>query len=303
MDMQDLLADIAEEAKSAQPAGRVAHYIPALADVEPSRFGIALAYPDGHVIGAGDWRRRFTIQSISKVFALVLALAHRGDPIWSRVGREPSGNPFNSLVQLEYEHGIPRNPFINAGALVVTDLLLEHTDQPSEMLRDLLRVESGADDIDVDMAVAESEFGHIDRNAALGHLMADYGNLRHPVPQVLHHYVRQCAIAVSCEELARCGSVLTRHGMRADGSRLLSRSEAKRVSAIMLTCGAYDAAGEFAFRVGLPGKSGVSGGVMAVVPGRFTISVWSPGLDRRGNSVAGIDALDRFTTETGCSVF
>lgn len=302
-DMQELLTDISQHVADSPLMGRVANHIPRLAQADPSRFGIALAYPNGRVIGAGDWRQRFTIQSISKVFALVLALAHRGEAVWSRVGREPSGNPFNSLVQLEYEHGIPRNPFINAGALAVTDELLEHTDQPSDMMLSFVRAEAGVGDIDIDVATADSEFGHIDRNAALAHLMADYGNLRHPVPQVLHHYVRQCAIALSCEELARCGAVLTRHGLRADGRRLLSRSEAKRVSAIMLTCGAYDASGEFAFRVGLPGKSGVSGGIIAVVPGRYTLAVWSPGLDRRGNSVAGIDALDRFTTKTGCSVF
>ncbi|GAA4893957.1 glutaminase [Stackebrandtia albiflava] len=297
------LRRIAETVGRAEPAGRVAHYIPVLAEADPARFGMALAFPDGETIGVGEWRHRFSIQSISKVFALVLALAHRGEHLWTRVGREPSGNPFNSLVQLEYEQGIPRNPFINAGALAVTDELLDHTDQPCELMRDFLREESGAPDLDFDQRVADSEAAHIDRNAALGHLMADYGNLRHPVPQVLHHYVRQCAVEMSCEEVARAGGVVTRHGLRADGSRLLSRGDAKRVNAIMLTCGAYDAAGEFAFRVGLPGKSGVSGGIMAVVPGRYTLCVWSPGLDRRGNSVAGMDALDRFTTETGCSVF
>ncbi|TQL74687.1 L-glutaminase [Stackebrandtia endophytica] len=303
VDLQRVLNDIATRAAADESAGRVAQYIPALAEVEPDLFGIALAYPDGRVIGAGDWNTRFSIQSISKVFALALALAHRGEQVWSRVGREPSGNPFNSLVQLEYEQGIPRNPFINAGALAVTDELLEYSDQPCELMRDFLRAEARADDLEIDLAIADSESTRIDRNAALAHLMADYGNLRHPVPQVLHHYVRQCAISMSCRELALAGGLFTRHGLRGDGRRLLSPTEAKRISAIMLTCGAYDAAGEFAFRVGLPGKSGVSGGILAIVPGRYTLCVWSPGLDRRGNSVAGIDALDRFTAITGCSVF
>lgn len=298
-----LVERIAAEVQPEAADGRPAQYIPALAGADPGSFGFAVADLDGHVRGTGDWEVPFSVQSISKVFALALALDRGGEAIWRRVGREPSGNAFNSLVQLEYEHGIPRNPFINAGALVVTDELLSLTEDPSAAVLDFIRVESGNPSVAFDLEVAESEAAHADRNAALAHFMADYGNLRNPVPTVLHHYVRQCSITVSCRDLALAGRFLASHGLRADGSRLLSRSDAKRISAVMLTCGTYDAAGEFAYRVGLPGKSGVSGGILAVVPGQGTLCVWSPALDQRGNSVAGVAALDRFTTETGCSVF
>ncbi|MFB6824638.1 glutaminase [Streptomyces virginiae] len=297
--LERIAADIAPLIGSGTPA----EYIPALASVDRRQFGMAIADLDGNVFGVGDWRVPFSAQSITKVFALALALAEGGDSLWERVGREPSGNPFNSLVQLEYESGIPRNPFINAGALVVTDRLQTLTGDASSELLEFLRQESGNPDIGFDAEVAASEQEHGDRNAAVAHFMASYGNIDNPVPALLDHYFWQCSIEMSCADLARAGRFLARHGLRADGTRLLTRSEAKQINAVMLTCGTYDAAGEFAYRVGLPGKSGVGGGIVAVVPGRCTLAVWSPGLDARGNSVAGVAALDRFTTLTGLSVF
>ncbi len=301
MDLAALLDRIADDVAPEIGRGAVADYIPALARVEPSRFGMAIAEVDGSVHGVGDWQRPFSIQSMSKVFTLALVLAH-GDGVWARVGREPSGDPFNSLVQLEYEDGIPRNPFINAGALVVTDELARHGDATEALLR-FVRAESGHAEIDVDAEVAASEARHADRNRALAYFMASYENMRHPIPAVLDQYVRQCSIAMSCREVARSAVFLARHGIRNDGTRLLGLSAAKRINAVMLTCGTYDAAGEFAYRVGLPGKSGVGGGIVAIVPGRCAVCVWSPGLDARGNSVAGVAALDRFTTLTGWSIF
>ncbi|MEU7283521.1 glutaminase [Streptomyces sp. NPDC045431] len=284
--------------------GRPADYIPALAEADPGRFGMAVAELDGTVYGVGDWRTPFSAQSITKVFTLALVLSADGEALWERVGREPSGNPFNSLVQLEYENGIPRNPFINAGALVTTDRLQALTGgDASGALRDLLRAESGNPGLDFDEKVAASEAAHGDRNAALAHFMASYGNITNPVPELLEQYFRQCSVEASCADLALAAGFLARHGIRADGSTLLTRSQAKQINAVMLTCGTYDAAGDFAHRVGLPGKSGVGGGIIAVVPGHCTLCVWSPGLDRRGNSVAGVAALDRFTTLTGLSVF
>ncbi|ANZ43301.1 glutaminase [Lentzea guizhouensis] len=294
MELQQLVDRIAAEV---MPGGASADYIPALARVDARRFGMAVATLDGEVSGAGEYRQPFSIQSISKAFTLALAV---GDELWERVGREPSGSPFNSLVQLETENGIPRNPFINAGALVVTDHLGPGA---SDRLLAFLREESGNDTIGIDEEVAKSELDHGDRNRALAHFMASYGNMRNPVDMVLHEYVRQCSIAMSCADLAKSALFLARHGVRNDGERLLGVSGAKRVNAVMLTCGTYDAAGQFAYRVGLPGKSGVGGGIVAVVPGRCAICVWGPGLDARGNSVAGVDALDRFTTLTGWSVF
>ncbi|WP_217146125.1 glutaminase, partial [Streptomyces sp. AC627_RSS907] len=183
----------------------------------------------------GDWEEPFSVQSISKTFSLALVLARDGEAIWRRVGREPSGNAFNSLVQLEYENGVPRNPFINAGALVVTDRLQTLTDDASTTLLDFLRAESDNPDLAFDPAVALSETEHGDRNAALAHFMASYGNLENPVPTVLQHYFWQCSIRMSCRDLALAGGFLARHGLRADGGRLLSRTEAKQVNAVMLT--------------------------------------------------------------------
>ncbi|MFI9026862.1 glutaminase [Streptomyces sp. NPDC053560] len=303
MDYQGVLEEVAAQAKPLVRQGKVADYIPALECVSPDRFGMALADIHGDVYGVGDWEVPFSVQSVSKAFSLALVLAQGDQSIWERVGREPSGTPFNSLVQLEWEHGIPRNPFINAGALVVTDRLQTLTGDASTAMLDFLREESGNPDIAFDRAVAGSEADHGDRNAALAHFMASFGNLENPVPSVIEHYFWQCSIEMSCRDLATAGGFLARHGLRADGSRLLAARDAKRINAVMLTCGTYDAAGEFAYRVGLPAKSGVGGGIVAIVPGRCTLCVWSPGLDARGNSVAGAAALDHFTTLTGWSVF
>jgi glutaminase len=302
-DLPALLDRVLERTAPMVGLGRVADYIPALACIDPSRFGIAVATVDGRVHGAGDWCERFSLQSVSKVFTLALAMRHEEERIWTRVGREPSGNPFNSLVQLEYEQGIPRNPFINAGSLVITDHLLSATGDSTGALLDLLRAELDDPGVEVDAVVAESEAAHGELNAALAHFMASYGNIENPVETVLDQYVRQCAVRLSCGELARAGLFLARHGRRRDGGRLLTEIQAKRINAIMLTCGAYDAAGEFAYRVGLPGKSGVGGGVLAVVPRVCAIGVWGPGLDAQGNSISGVAALEHFTDLTGLSIF
>ncbi len=303
LDFPRLLEAAEAAARATAGQGRVADYIPALAEADPESFGMAVATVDGELYGVGDWRRPFSVQSISKLFTLALALSHGGDELWRGVGREPSGNPFNSLVQLESEHGIPRNPFINAGALVVTDRLLSLTGDAAGAVREFLRRESGNDQLDTDAAVAASEAAHGHRNAALAHFIASHDNLRNPVEDVLEHYYAHCAIATSCRDLVLAGSFLARYGVRTDGSRLMTRSEAKRVNSVLLTCGTYDAAGEFAYRVGLPGKSGVGGGILAIIPGRAAVCAWGPRLDRAGNSVAAVAALDSLTTLSGYSVF
>ncbi|MDP3891577.1 glutaminase [Nocardioides sp.] len=302
-DYQRLLEQVLGDIEPEIGRGRVADHIPALSSVDPHQFAMAVADIDGSVTGVGACTEPFSIQSVSKVFALALVVASDGARIWSRVGREPSGNPYNSLVQLERELGIPRNPFINAGAIVTTDRLLSLTEDARGAALDFLQTESGNPGVDFDPVVAGSEVEHGARNAALGYFMASHGNMENPVSRVLEHYFWQCSIRASCQDLALAGLTLARHGARADGSRLLTGNDAKRINAIMLTCGTYDAAGEFAYRVGLPGKSGVGGGILAIVPGRCAVAVWSPGLDSRGNSVAGVAALDRFTTLTGWSVF
>ncbi|MFL1377656.1 MULTISPECIES: glutaminase [unclassified Nocardiopsis] len=308
IDLDDALTVVMARVRPHIGEGRVADYIPELGRVDPARFGFAVATVDGRVHTVGDTDLRFSMQSITKVFTLALVTqkgdTRKGDThIWERVHREPSGSAFNSLYQLEFENGIPRNPFINPGAIVVTDELLAETGDAFATLRELLRAETGNPDLDTDGVTAHSEQATGERNRALAHLMAGFGNMRNPVPETLDHYFRQCSITITATELARAGLLLARHGVRADGSRMLDRGAARRILAIMLTCGTYDAAGEFAYRVGLPCKSGVGGGILAVVPGRYSIAAWGPGLDAKGNSVTGALALDTFTQATNCSVF
>ena len=304
MDYRPTLDSIAREVASLAGAGRVASYIPELASVPPERFGLALVTLDGQVYAVGDATERFSIQSISKVFTLTRAIQTMGEAIFERVGREPSGNPFNSLVQLEHERGIPRNPFINAGALVVTDALLAHLPDPKAEVLELARRLSSSPDLSYDASVAASERRTGFTNAALAWFLKSYGNLRHEVETVLDAYCHHCALAMSCVDMAQAFLFLANEGvLPSSGERLLTRSQAKRLNALLLTCGVYDEAGEFAFRVGLPGKSGVGGGIAAVLPGRWAVAVWSPEINHCGNSVRGMKALELLTTMTGESVF
>lgn len=284
--------------------GKVADYIPALARVRPDQLGIALQTLDGQTAAAGDSETRFSIQSISKTFSLALAFALEGNDLWKRVGVEPSGNPFNSLIQLEFENGKPRNPFINAGALVVTDVLCRHYDDPKSVILNFIRSLAGENSIHFDDEVAASEKTTGFRNQSLAWFLKSCGNLHSDVDTVLDVYFHQCSIAMNCRELSRAFLFLANHGEHPyTGEALLTRSQAKRLNAILLTCGFYDQAGEFAFRVGMPGKSGVGGGVAAFIPGELAIAVWSPELNEYGNSVVGMQALEWFTTRTGRSIF
>jgi len=300
MRYQEILDEVYTTLAPLVGSGRVVDYIPRLAAVDPRHFGLALATVDGDVCGVGDWRTTFSIQSVSKVFALALSMGDSGPGIWTRVGRVPSGGPFDGLQQLERERGVPLNPFVNAGALVVVDRLLSRTGDARQAVLNLLCSECGDEEIEVDAVVADSEawHRHRHRNAALAHLLASYGNLIHPVEEVLDHYTAQCAIAMSCHDLALAGRFLARDGLRADGSRLLSRSDATLLIATMLTCGTGDGALQSGYRVALPAKSGVGGGILALVPDRYVLAVWAPGLDAGGNSRVGLAALDAFTALT-----
>ena len=284
--------------------GKVADYIPALAEVDPTHFGIAIETLAGQTIAQGDAEICFSIQSISKVFTFAMVLRHMGEEIFKSVGREPSGNPFNSLVQLEYEKGIPRNPFINAGALVVTDRLMELYPRPKEAILDFVRNLCGNDDIYYDRRVAKSELLHADRNRALAYFMKSFGNIHNDVEALIDVYCHHCSISMNCVDLARSFQFLANKGINpTDGESILTESKAKRLGALMATCGFYDESGDFAFRVGLPGKSGVGGGIVAYLPGKLSIAVWSPELDQHGNSLIGIETLERFTTEIASSIF
>lgn len=301
MDLQAIMDRIGADMVGRDP-GMVAQYILELAQVKPDQFGMAIALADGQVLSTGDAKTPFSIQSISKVFTLAIALGRLGDQLWERVGREPSGQAFNSILQLEHEAGIPRNPFINAGAIVVTDAILSgHA--PREVLGEVLRFlreATGDDAIHIDGAVARSEQDTGHRNRALAHFLRAHGNLHNPVDLTLGTYFHQCAIEMSCVQLARAGRFL----MEGAGvSRMVSPARVRRINALMMTCGHYDGSGDFAYRVGLPGKSGVGGGILAIAPGRASIAVWSPGLNAVGNSKRGAEAMEAVARATGWSVF
>lgn len=303
--LQQLVENIYAELLPQLGAGKVADYIPELAKVNPRKFGIAVETVDGSSYFAGDAEESFSIQSISKVFGLTLALGKHGDALWRRVGREPSGSSFNSIVQLEHESGIPRNPFINAGAIVVSDAILAGH-RPKEAIGEILRfVRHIADDdtIVIDPAVAKSEMKTGYRNFALANYMRSFENLKHPPDLTLGVYFHQCAISMTCRQLARAGFFLANGGHTKNGFAVIPRERARRICALMLTCGHYDASGDFAFRVGLPGKSGVGGGILAIAPGEASVAVWSPGLNRYGNSELGTHALRLLAERTGWSVF
>lgn len=304
--LAETLAAIAAEGLSATERGQVASYIPELAKVSPAHFGIAVITADGTEHVAGDADIPFSIQSVSKVFALVEALDSHGDAVWARVGREPSGSAFNSIVQLEAEGGRPRNPFINAGAIAVTDLIAAaHEDRAgSGAILRRVRALAGDDSINVDGAVAYSEAATGFRNAGLANFMKGFGVITGPVASTLDVYFHQCAIAMSCRQLARAGRFLAHAGRcPSSGKQIVSPERARRINALMLTCGHYDASGEFAFQVGLPAKSGVGGGILAVAPGKASIAVWSPGLSPQGNSLLGTRALEQLSRAMGWNVF
>ncbi len=302
-DRDDLLDEIVGEARIHARTGEVASYIPALARVPDDHLGVALVDVEGHERVAGDADIAFSVQSITKVFTLTLAMQRCGDLVWERVGREPSGDPFNSLVQLERERGRPRNPFINSGAIVVADLLHDACDDPRGELLELVSDLAG-EPVEVDDEVWASEREHGARNRAMANLIAAFGNLHNEVEDVLDDYFHQSAVMMSARQLARSVRFLANDGVDpASGRQVLSDLDARRVTALMLTCGTYDAAGAFAFEVGIPCKSGVGGGIVGVVPDRLGVCAWSPPLDETGNSAAGRIALDLLVERSDLSIF
>ncbi|MDK2757990.1 MAG: glutaminase [Blastomonas fulva] len=306
MDWQAITARIEAAVAPHIGTGKVADYIPALARVDPARFGMAIVQGNGEMITLGDSHEPFSIQSISKVFTLSMALRHYGEEVWNRVGREPSGSAFNSIVQLENEKGIPRNPLINAGAIVVTDMLVAASNRDAMVQELLARFHrlSGDDTIGIDEEVAESESATGSRNRALAHFMAAFGNMANPVEDALHAYFRQCAVRMSCRQLARAALFLAYDGCDPiNREQLVTRENCRRINAVMMSCGHYDNSGDFAYRIGLPGKSGVGGGILCIAPGHGAIAVWSPGLNASGTSMVGAIALEELVEATGWSVF
>ncbi len=303
-DLDDILGTIDREVRQRFGEGKVADYIPSLADVPIDRFGMALATPDGRIHEVGDARERFSIQSVSKVYTLTLAMQAIGDDLWKRVDREPSGDPFNSLIQLEYEKGIPRNPFMNAGALISADVILSNYEDPEKTLLEFMRARAGNPEVGTDEVVAKSERESGFRNVAVANFIRSFKNLDNDVQDVLDFYYLQCSLCMDCVDLARSVLYLADGGHCASSDTQVTSPEvATRINSLMMTAGTYDAAGDFAFYVGLPAKSGVGGGIVAVVPHVMGLCVWSPGLDEKGNSALGRYALHRFTRMTGLSVF
>lgn len=306
LDWEATLDEVAADIKPHVGKGQVANYIPALAAVDPKMFGLAVALGNGEIHCLGNAAEPFSIQSISKVFTLSMALRRVGETLWKRVGREPSGSAFNSIVQLEAERGIPRNPLINAGAIVVTDHLVERAG-PDVMIAELLErlgILSGDDSIEVDQGVAASESAAGSRNRALASFMQSYGNLRNPVEETLQAYFAHCAISMNCRQLARAGLFLAFDGCDpVSGQQMVSRTICRRINAVMMSCGHYDNSGDFTFRIGLPGKSGVGGGILVIAPRHGSIAVWSPGLNNAGTSMVGSLALESLVRITGWSVF
>jgi len=301
----DMLESILTQVRPLIGRGKVADYIPALASVEADRLGIAVCTIDGRHFQAGDADERFSIQSISKVLSLVVAMDHyQEEEIWQRVGKDPSGHPFNSLLQLEIEQGKPRNPFINAGALVVCDMLQSRLSAPRQRMLEVVRQLSDVSDITYDSNVARSEFDHSARNAAIAWLMKSFGNFHNDVATVLQNYFHYCALKMNCVELAKTFLFLADEGRAPHLTRpVISPLQSRQVNALMATSGMYQSAGEFAWRVGLPAKSGVGGGIVAIVPHEMAICVWSPELDEAGNSLAGIAMLEALSHQLGRSVY
>lgn len=303
MDYKTILQSIFDEIKLITILGNVANSIPELAKVNPNKFGMYLTTSTGADFGIGDCHEKFSIQSISKVLTLALAFTFLGEKTWTRVGVEPSGSAFNSLIQLEYEKGIPRNPFINAGAIVIADILVSNLKNPKQDLIAFIRKISGNNAISYNLKVAQSEKETGFRNAALANFLKSFGNINNDVDTVLDFYFHQCAIEMTCKELAHSFYFFANEGKNRANEQILTSSEVKRLNAVMQVCGFYDESGEFTYRVGLPGKSGIGGGIVALFPKNYAVATWSPRLNAKGNSELGMVALEKLTTKTGLSVF
>ncbi len=303
-DFQQILETIQSSLEPYATRGDIADYIPELAKVDPNQFAMSLCFNDGREFSVGDFQTPFSIQSISKVFVLTIAMQLVGDELWGRVDREPSGNAFNSLVQLETEMGIPRNPFINAGALVTTDIVIEETGNAYEEILSLVRKISLNENINFNQKVAESEYSKGDRNAALAYFMRSFDNINSNVDDLLKVYFAHCSIEMNTLDLARSFLFLSNGGVVPyTGDVIIPAGSAKRINSIMMTCGLYNNVGDFAYSVGLPAKSGVGGGIAAVLPGEFSLAVWSPHLNENGNSFRGIKAMEIFTSLSNRSIF
>jgi len=304
MNYKRVITSVTKQLESTKDNGKVANYISELSSVDPSKFGVHLTTINNKHFNFGDANDKFSIQSIAKVLSLSLAYKLENEKLWKRVGVEPSGTAFNSLIQLETDLGIPRNPLINAGAIVICDILITHLENPKKDFIEFVREISGISTIEYCSRIAESEKATGYRNTALINLMKSFGNIKNDIDVVMDFYFNLCSIEMTCKELSQTFLFLATYGVSPySEERVLSKSKSKRINAIMQLCGFYDEAGEFSFKVGLPGKSGVGGGIVAIYPSKYSVAVWSPKLNKKGNSFKGIRFLELFTTETEASIF
>ncbi len=304
MDYKAILEKVYNQVSKQEDKGALASYIPELARVDPLQFAVHVSNISGDSFGLGDIQTKFSIQSMAKVLSFCLAYKTLGESIWKRLGVEPSGNAFNSLVQLENDQGIPRNPFINAGAIVIADILISQFEDPSQALLDFIRSLSPNQDIAFSNTIFESEKNHGFRNIALCNFIKSFNNLDNEPEEVLDFYFKLCSLEMSCTQLSGVYLFLANNGKALHNNQtIISKSQSKRINALMQTCGFYDESGEFAFKVGLPGKSGVGGGIIAIHPNQYAIAVWSPKLNKKGNSFKGMLFLEQFTTASELSIF
>ncbi|ORA39422.1 glutaminase A [Mycobacterium aquaticum] len=289
----------AERGRQAACDGLVSTQIPALADVPATKFAMAVAGVDGTLLHTGDSAEVFSIQSLSKLFALCALLGYdRG--AWQDIGWGPTNAGYGSVADLERSHGKPANPFVNSGAIVVTDRLIIHAGDATAATIALLRNADASAVFESDARTASSEYltGH--RNSAIAHVLAEHGHLQNPIDDVLRQYFAQCAITADVRALARAALFLAD---RSAAACVLDEDSVRRVNAVLLTSGMYGAAGDIAYRIGLPAKSGIGGGVLAIMPGHGVICVWSPPLDAAGNSAGGVAAIEEFARLARWSVF
>lgn len=304
--VSSVVGDIVKKISDSGDKGEATRQIPELSGVDTEQFGIAILTREGEMVCGGDSDTPFSLQSISKAFSLELVLKAHGDGLWERVGRDPSGDPYNSVIDLERQKGYPRNPFVNAGALIVVDMLLD-TLKPEEEVEAVVEFVGtllDGDEFTLNDKVADSDEGSGSLNRAMLNIANHFGNVRNPIDKIMKAYVRQCAIELSCRQLARVGRFLMLEGADEEANRdpeALRRS--RRILSLMMTAGLYDGAGEFAYRVGLPAKSGIGGGILAIAPNTASIAVWSPGLDESGNSKMGTLALEMLTDRLDWSIF
>lgn len=304
--MNDLLKNLVKKNQIKAKLGEVANYIPELDKAKKDALGICIYDIEGNEYFAGDCEEKFTVQSISKIVSLMLAILDNGEEyVFNKVGMEPTGDPFNSIKKLETSsRKKPYNPLINAGAIAVSSMIKgKDVREKFGRLLEFFRKISEDNTLDVNYKIycGESETGN--RNRAMGYFLKSQGIIEGNVEDALNVYFKQCSIEVTAKTLAKIGLFLAKNGKISTGEQIITPRIATIIKTLMVTCGMYDSSGEFAVRVGIPSKSGVGGGIVSVVPGKMGIGVFGPSLDKKGNSIAGVHLLEELSEELNLTIF